>query len=581
MISTIPLKNSTFDIIIISGEYYDDHPFSPVGVIARVLAAQSYSVGIIEKPKTKADFTSLGLPKLFFGIASGTVDSMLYNYSSLKRSRSEDPHAFLPEIPERAVIYYCNKLREYFPGCRLILGGVEASLRRFAHYDYWDNKVRKSILLDSRANLLIYGSGEKQILEVAEKIKNKQELKGILGTSILSKELPPDFIELPAFQEVNGDNEKSKIAFCKMQTQFSLHKNLAQRYDNNYILQYKYPEYTTKDLDWIYALPYTRQLHPQSLLGMAKFSVVTHRGCIGRCNFCSITLHQGDKIVSRSEENILKEIKDLTKHPDFEGYIDDLGGPSANMYGMDCVTKCPKPCLGCTKLDRSHSKIIQLLRKARQIPGIKKIFIRSGIRYDLALESKEYLKEISEHHISGCLKIAPEHFSSRVLKLMNKEDKTSKGKSSFEEFKQYFEVLNKNKNQSLRYYFMIGHPGDDEKEVSFLVSKLKQLQNLEQFQIFTPTPMTDSTCMYWTGLNPSTLEKVKVIYDFKTKKRLRDMILDLTQEKTVPSTSSFTPRPSNFTPRPNSFTPKSNRFASRPKSFTSRTSRPNYSKDFS
>lgn len=413
----------------------------------------------------------------------------------------------------------------------LVIGGVEASLRRLAHYDYWDNKIRKSILLDSRANILVYGNGEKQIIKIAEKVKEKKDLSGIEGTCILSKTIPVDvkFDLLPSFSEVKDDDKDSKIKFCQMQVKFSNDKNLAQEYDNNYVLQYKSPRYTSEDLDWIYSLPYTRKMHPKSLLEMAKFSVVTHRGCIGRCNFCSITLHQGDKIVSRSEKSILDEIKLLTKHPEFKGYIDDLGGPSANMYGMDCATRCVKSCLDCKKLDVSHGKLIQLLRKARQIAGVKKIFIRSGIRYDLALENKEYLKEISEHHISGCLKIAPEHFSPRVLNLMNKAH------SRFEEFKTYFEELNKNRKQSLKYYFMVGHPGDDENETAFLAGKMKQLQNVEQFQLFTPTPMTDSTCMYWTGMNPYTLQSVKVVYDFVTKKKMRDMVLKVVGEKGKPN----------------------------------------------
>ena len=539
MIST---TGKDFDVILVSGEYYDDHPLSPVGIIARVLDAKGYRVGIIEKPETKADFIKLGAPILFFGVTSGSIDSMLYNYSPLKRKRSEDPTQFITKIPERAVIFYCNKLREYFKNCMLIIGGVEASLRRFAHYDYWDNKVRKSILLDSRANILVYGNGEKQIIEITQRVKEKKELLGIEGTCILSKTIPADvtanafavtrrshveckFETLPAFSEVKDDNKDSKIKFCQMQVKFSNDKNLAQKYDNNYVLQYKSPRYTSEELDWSYSLPYSRKMHPKSLLEMAKFSVVTHRGCIGRCNFCSITLHQGDKIVSRSEKSILDEIKYLTKHPDFKGYIDDLGGPSANMYGMDCATRCIKNCLDCKKLDVSHGKLIQLLRKARQIAGVKKLFVRSGIRYDLALENKDYIKELSEHHISGCLKIAPEHFSTRVLHLMNKDN------SSFDEFKKYFEELNKSKKQSLKYYFMVGHPGDDETETAFLVGKMKQLQNVEQFQLFTPTPMTDSTCMYWTGMNPYSLQSVKVVYDFVGKKKMRDMVLKVIEGK--------------------------------------------------
>ncbi|MDH7517555.1 MAG: DUF3362 domain-containing protein [Candidatus Thermoplasmatota archaeon] len=322
-----------------------------------------------------------------------------------------------------------------------------------------------------------------------------------------------------------------------MQKGFSNNKNLVQEYTNNYVLQYKYPTYTTEDLDWIYSLNYTRRMHPKSLLEMGKFSVVTHRGCIGSCNFCSLAFHQGEKIISRSEENILMEIKNLTKHPDFKGYIDDLVGPSSNMYGMECKRAssnktehlCKTKCIVCPELDKTHKRLIALLRKARKIPGIKKIFIRSGIRYDLALESKEYIREISDHHISGCLKIAPEHFSKKVVTLMNKDN------TRFDEFLSFFTEINAKKKQSLRYYFMIGHPGDNIEEVLFLrdIIKEKKLVNIEQFQLFTPTPMTVSSCMYWTGMNPHTGEKVDVVYDYNTKKKMKRIMLELqkTQHK--------------------------------------------------
>ena len=230
------------------------------------------------------------------------------------------------------MIFYCNKIKEYFKSTKIVIGGIEASLRRFAHYDYWDNNIRRSILFDSRATILVYGNGEKQIIEIAQRLKKEQTLQGIPGTCIISKEKDDSFEVIPSFKEISKD----PVKFCMMQQAFSNDKNLAQEYDNNYVLQYKYPCYTSEDLDWIYSLPYSRKLHPKSLLKMAKFSVVTHRGCVGKCNFCSLSLHQGERIISRSEENILKEIKELTKHPDFKGYIDDLGGPSANMYGMDC-----------------------------------------------------------------------------------------------------------------------------------------------------------------------------------------------------------------------------------------------------
>ncbi len=514
-----------FDIILVSGEYYDDHPLSPVGVIAKVLDAQGYRVGIIEKPETKDQYMKLGAPRLCFGVTSGSIDSMVHNYTPLKRKRAEDAYSDATKLPDRAVIFYCNKIKEYFKGCTIVIGGIEASLRRFAHYDYWDNTLRRSILLDSRAQILVYGNGEKQIIAIAERLNQGRELRGIPGTCILSKDLDPSFEMLPSYQEVVENKKK----FCAMQLMFSNGRNLAQEYTNSFVLQFQYPRYTTRDLDWIYSLNYSRKLHPKSLLKMGKFSVVVHRGCVGECNFCSLSLHQGNQIISRSEQSILSEIKRLTQHPEFKGYIDDLVGPSSNMYGMECtrqfsdVRPCNEECIRCPSLDKTHTRLIALLRKARQIKGVKKIFIRSGIRYDLALESKEYIREISEHHISGCLKIAPEHFSENVASLMGKDN------TRFDEFLSYFNAINKNKRQALRYYFMIGHPGDCLSEVLYLqdIIRKKHLENIEQFQLFTPTPMTLSTCMYWTGLNPLTGKPITVVYEYGEKKKLKRVMLNL------------------------------------------------------
>jgi uncharacterized radical SAM protein YgiQ len=513
----ISKTGTAFDIILITGEYYDDHPLSPAGVIARVLDAKGFSVGIIEKPANREDFTKLGAPLLCFCVTSGSIDSMLNNYTPMKKKRTADLHSHMTPMPNRAVIYYCNKIREFHKQSRIVIGGIEASLRRFAHYDYWDNALRRSILFDSRADILVYGNGEKQIVEIAERLRNGADLKGIEGTCIISKTIDSSFEVLPSFEEVTQD----KKTFCKMQLAFSNHKNLAQKCGPNYLLQYRYPVYTPEDLDWIYSLNYSRKLHRHSLLKMAHFSVVTHRGCIGRCSFCSVALHQGDKIISRTEKSILNEIDSLTRHPEFKGFIDDLGGPSANMYGMDCNTACENVCLKCPRLDKSCKRLIDLLRKSRKISGIKKVFIRSGIRYDLALSSREYLQDISRHHISGCLKIAPEHFSAKVLPLMNKDN------STFDEFLSLFNSLNKNKNQQLRYYFMLGHPGDDKAEVMLLKRRISTLKNIEQFQLFTPTPMTMSSCMYWTELNPFTLEEINVVKQYKAKKELKRILLPL------------------------------------------------------
>ncbi|MDO9537432.1 MAG: YgiQ family radical SAM protein [Thermoplasmata archaeon] len=516
-ISTV---GDNFDIILVSAEHWDDHPLSPVGVIARVLDSKGFSVGIIEKPVTEADFIQLGEPNLFFGVTAGSIDSMLNNYTPMKRKRENDPHSHSNKMPDRAIINYCNSLRQYFKGCKIIIGGIEASLRRFAHYDFWDNDLRRSIMYDSRADVLVYGNGELQIVELAEKARAEEPLKGVPGTCIISKKVPSDFTILPSWHEVKEDKKK----FCEMQNLFSISSNLAQEYSGNYLLQFAYPKYTEKILDWIYSLDYSRDLHKESLLWMAQFSVVTHRGCIGDCGFCSLSLHQGARIISRTQESILSEIQKITKHRNFKGVIDDLGGPSANMYGMDCAD-CGGTCVTCGKLDRSHSRLIELMRKARKIPGVKKIFVRSGIRYDLAIDSPAYIEELSRHHISGCLKIAPEHFSEHVLDLMNKNGE------KFDEFVEFFGRLNAGTGQGLRYYLMVGHPGEDMVSIDELVKKAKTLGNVDNFQLFTPTPMTLSTCMYWSGMDPRTMVPVKIVYDYRTKKIMKEKMLAIIKDR--------------------------------------------------
>lgn len=520
MNKSIATPNSTYDIILISGEYHVDHPLSPTGVIKKVLEDKGFSVGIIEKPnwKTNTDFLKLGKPKLFFGVTSGSIDSMLVNYTPLKKLRSEDKNnSYDSKIPNRAVIVYCNKLKELFKDTCIVIGGIEASMRRFTHYDYWDNTIRKSILIDSRADILVYGSGEYQITEIAKNLKENKPINNIDGTCILSNQVPNNFDLLPSFNEVIENKEK----FCKMQITFSNNKNLAQEFNKKFVLQYKMHKYTTKELDYIYNLNYSRII-PKNFpeFKLVQFTVVTHRGCIGDCNFCSITLHQGNRIISRSEKSILSEIEKLTKHKDFKGYIDDLGGPSANMYGMDCNLCETGKCLTCKNLNKSHLKLISLMKKAREITGIKKIFIHSGIRFDLAVESEEYIKEISLNHISGCLKIAPEHFSKQVLTLMNKDT------NKFQDFKKIFDTYNKSLNQELKYYFMTAHPGSSMKEAKELKEHLKKLKNTESIQIFTPTPMTISTCMYYTGLNPHTLKPIYVPYTYNEKKKQKNILFE-------------------------------------------------------
>lgn len=514
-----------FDIILVSGDPYADHPLSPVGVIARVLDADGYKVGVIARPDwtSTEDFARLGQPRLFFGVTSGSIDSCLANYTPLLRRREKDPRArYLSGKPDRAVIVYCNQLKRLFAHIPIVIGGIEASLRRLAHYDYWENRVRRSILLDSRADLLVYGPGELQVIEVARRLADGRSLDGIPGTAVISPDRPPDFEEIPSYEEVSADPEK----FLEAQRSLANYKNLAQKHANRYVLQYRAPVYTPEMLDWIYSLPFSRYIpadYPE--LQLAKFSVVTHRGCLGRCSFCSLSLHQGDRIVSRSEESILQEIKRLTRLPGFKGYIDDLGGPTANMYGMDCHDCERGYCLSCPKLDRSHRRLINLMRRARAIPGVKKVFVRSGLRYDLALNSPEYLSELVSHHVSGLLKIAPEHISPQVLHLMNKSS------LPLEEFRRLFQQLTGDKKQHLKYYFMVAHPGTTMKEAKELAEYIQKLSRegerpVEGVQIFTPTPMTRSTAMYYTGKDPETGQPVYVPRTFEEKKAQKRLLLE-------------------------------------------------------
>jgi uncharacterized radical SAM protein YgiQ len=497
-----------YDIIFVTGELFFDHPLSGVAILKRLLEKYNYNVGVIEKPTTEEEIKKLGQPKLFFGVTSGAIDSMVRNYTPLKKLRSEDDYDNYEEnVPDRALIVYSNWIKKNFKESKIILGGTEATLRRFVHYDYWQNRLRKSMILDTRADLLVYGNGEKQILEIAKRIKNNQDINNVPGTIIVSKELPENFKLLPSEEDVLNSKEK----FMQMQLEINNYTNLAQQTGQRYILQFKSPQYTPEDLDEYYELPFTRNIPIKELRGF-EFSIVTHRGCIGNCSFCALTLIQGDKIISRSEESILKEIKALAKLSYFKGNIDDLGGPSVNMYGMDCH-KCHRECLNCKTLDRSNQRLISLLKKARAIDGIKKVYIRSGIRYDLA--TKEYIKELAEHHIYDTLRIAPEHTNKNVLKLMNKDY------GNLKEFLDYFKSLNSGKK--LSYYFITAHPGSSMKEAKELAEEIKGWKNVS-LQLFTPTPMSLSTCMYYTSLDKE-MNKIYVPYSYSEKKEQKRIIM--------------------------------------------------------
>ncbi len=527
----IAREGTGFDIILVSGEPYADHPLSPAGVIARVLEAEGYKVGVVETPdwRGRDDFLKLGRPRLFFGITSGSIDSMLVNYTALKRERTRDPNVpYSSRLPDRTVIVYANRIKELHKGSPIVLGGIEASLRRFAHYDYWDDAVRRSVLLDTRADILVYGPGEIQVVEIARRLARGEGLDGIPGTCVVEPSPPPGAVVIPSFEEVLSDKDK----FCEAQRQFSNRRLLAQRHASRYVVQYPAPEYRTEDLDRVYGLPFSRSIPPGFReLEMARFSVQTHRGCAGRCSFCALSLHQGDRIVSRSEASILEEIRGMTEHPEFKGYVDDLGGPTANMYAFDRFRGKGGGRAGKSRVEAAQDALVNLMRSARRIPGIRKIFVRSGIRFDLAVQNRDYVEELVRHHTSGLLKIAPEHVSEPVLRLMNKNG----GIERLEKFRRMFAGANRARGsaiageQHLKYYFMVAHPGTTDREAAELASFIKTLKRtgerpVEGVQIFTPTPMTRSTCMYYTGIDPVTGEPVHVPRGYAEKKVQRRML---------------------------------------------------------
>jgi uncharacterized radical SAM protein YgiQ len=525
---------SDYDIVLISGEPYVDHPFSGIGIIKKVLEDKGFSVAVIETPDWAKDddFLQYGKPKLFFGVSSGAIDSMLVNYTPMKKKREETTFCNRNySVPDRAVMVYCNMIKKLFKGSKIVIAGTEASTRRFAHFDYWQNRVRRSILLEARADILVYGHGEKQIIEIAEKLKKENiensidSIKGINGTCIAVSEkdkesiFPEGTLILPSFDEVEGSKEK----FCDMQNMFNPNKNLAQKFDTRYVLQYKKMEYSTEDLDYIYSLDFSREI-PEDFkeFGVVKNSILTHRGCFGGCNFCTIHANNGKDVISRSKESIVREAKKIIKKKDFNGII-ELSAASANMYGMDCVKsgKCGKHCIKCSELNRSHDRIIDLLKTIREMKGVKKVMVKSGIRYDLALSSKEYIKELVKHHIGERFMIAPEHISKQVLKDMNKEE------DSLEEFLDIFRRIRREEKMptELSFYLMVGHPGCTIENSKELREFTKKYPNTNFVQVFTPTPMSVSTAMYYTGLDPKTKKKIYVPYTYNEKKKQKNIVM--------------------------------------------------------
>lgn len=528
------------DIILVTGDAYIDSPHTGVAVIGKCLMAAGYKVGIIAQPNVSddTDIKRLGEPALFWGVTSGCVDSMVANYTATKKKRNEDD--FTPGLqnvrrPDRAVIAYSNLIRRYFKNTKpIVLGGIEASLRRISHYDFWDDAVRKSVLFDAKADFLVYGMGEKAIIELAGKLKKGESPSEVRGICHISKGPVDGYIILPSHDEVSPKTPEGRDKFAEMFGIFYANnephsaKGLCQKQDTRYIVQNP-PQYdlTVEELDAIYAQDYERDVHPihkkegaVRALETIKFSITTHRGCYGECNFCSVSAHQGAAVTSRSAASIIEEARKISALPDFKGYITDVGGPTANMYATHCnraVTRgrckdkrCLYPSI-CGSLKFGHGAQIKLLSELRALPGIKKVFVASGIRHDMALADKErgveYVDALVSHHVSGQMKIAPEHTEPAVLKRMGKP-----GPEYLKNFKKLFDELNKRrgKNQFLTYYFIAAHPGcgiyEMKKLKDFAASELKMTP--EQIQIFTPTPSTYSTLMYYTGKDPFTGEEI-------------------------------------------------------------------------
>lgn len=530
------------DVILFSGDAYVNHPSFGAAVIGRILEAEGLRVAIVPQPNWRddlRDFKKLGRPRLFFGVSAGCMDSMVNKYTANKRLRSDD--AYTPDArpdmrPEYPSIVYTQILKKLYPDVPVILGGIEASMRRLTHYDYWQDRVRPSILVDSGADALTYGMGEKPIVELVKRLNQQQSIFDIPQLAYLTKEVLPqegDIILFP-HEECLKDKKKQAANFRHIEEEsnkYAASRILQTIGKQTVVVNPPYPPLTEAELDRSFDLPYTRLPHPKykgkriPAYDMIKFSVNIHRGCFGGCAFCTISAHQGKFIVSRSKESILKEVKAVMGLPDFKGYLSDLGGPSANMYKMrgndeNICKKCKRPsCIHpkvCPNLNTDHGPLLDIYHAVDSLPGIKKSFIGSGVRYDLLLHqskdagtnknTQEYTRELIARHVSGRLKVAPEHTSERVLNIMRKPPF-----SQFGEFKKIFDRINREEGlrQQLIPYFISSHPGCKEEDMAELAVITKRLDfHLEQVQDFTPTPMTVATEAWYTGFHPYTLEPV-------------------------------------------------------------------------
>jgi len=536
------------DVVLVTGDAYIDHPSMGVSIIGHVLMDAGYRVGVVAQPSLESgdDISRLGEPRLFWGVSAGSIDSLVANYTpSLKRRRSDDytPGGLGGRRPDRAVIAYANLIRRFFRNTRpIVLGGIEASLRRVAHYDFWTDSIRRSVLFDAKADSLVYGMGEKAVLQLAGRLATGRDFRDVPGTCSIAKDRPEGAVELPSYEEVSRDDE----AFARMFGLFcgAGDAALAQRHGDRWLVQNPpQPCLTTEELDRVHGLDFERGLHPSCgpegsvrALETIRFSLTTHRGCFGGCSFCSISVHQGRAIVSRSKASVVEEARKLTEHPGFKGIIADVGGPTANMYGARCGRRSgafacrDRRCLWpevCPSLRAGHRQQTELLTELRRVPGVKKVFVASGIRHDLVMADaeagREFLAQVVAHHVSGQLKIAPEHSEKGVLDLMGKP-----GTECLVAFKDLFYRLNRScgKSQFLTYYLLAAHPGctleDMEKLKRFATEELRT--NPEQVQIFTPLPSTWSALMYRTGRNPFDGSEIFVQKDARGRGRQKDVL---------------------------------------------------------
>ena len=561
------------DVVIFSGDAYVDHPSFGAAVIGRLLEAEGLRVAIVPQPNWQddlRDFKKMGRPRLFFGISAGCMDSMVNKYTAAKRFRSED--AYSPDgkhsmRPEYATTVYTNILKEIFPDSPVVIGGIEASMRRFTHYDYWQDSLKKSILVDSKADILVYGMGEQPLIALATAMKERLALTGagyltadearsmtrdIRQTGYLARKADVIFDEandrvLASHSECLNSKAKQAANFLaieKESNKVNAKRLLQETEEGVVVINPPFPTMTTEQLDHSFDLPYTRLPHPKykgkriPAYDMIKHSVNIHRGCFGGCAFCTISAHQGKFIVNRSQESILREVKAISQMDDFKGYLSDLGGPSANMYMMkgknsELCAKCSRPsCIQpkiCPNMNIDHSALLELYKKVDALPGIKKSFIGSGVRYDMLLHrsgdaacdaaTERYTEELIMNHVSGRLKVAPEHTNDAVLRLMRKPPFRQ-----FHEFKRIFDRINSKHNlkQQIIPYFISSHPGSTLESMAELAAETRQLNfHLEQVQDFTPTPMTMATEMYYTGINPETGEKVFVARSMRDKEAQR------------------------------------------------------------